>query len=143
MARDDIAGDAIREGEPPFRSYPASEVTPTNKCVPAVASHPAILILVWFLRIVAIFIAAWASLGAFFAYIFRFDSTDEFEMVKQADVEFGGLFALAVVLFFVPGRINKPLQCILILCVAALIWLFVSWNLLAHHEWVDRVRSGL
>jgi hypothetical protein len=141
MARDDLTDDAIRQGEPPFRSHPEPEAAPTNKPVPAEV-HPAMLIVVWSLRVVAVLIAAWAGLGAFFAYLFRFDSTDEFEMVKQADVEFGGLFALAVVLFFVPGRIKKPIQYILILGIAALVWLFVSWNLLAHHEWVDRVRSG-
>ncbi len=101
------------------------------------------LILVWSLRIVAVLIAAWASQWAFYAYMFRFDTADEFEMVKQFDVEYGGILALAVVLFFVPERIKKPIECLVILCVAALVWLLVSWNLLAHHEWVHRVRSGL
>src|SRR5262249_26010611 len=110
MVRDDANDDAIMEGEPPIR--PRSETAPTDKHVPAPAMHPAMLVLVWSLRVVAVLIAAWASLGAFFAYMFRFDSTDEFEMVKQADVEFGGLLALAVVLFFLPGRIKKPLQCL-------------------------------
>ena len=133
--------DAIREGEPPYRPGSASE--PTKAPLPAAAIHPAMLTVIWSLRVVAILLAAWTSMWSFFAYMFRFDSTDEFEMVKQADVEYGGLFALAVVLFFLPGRIKKPLHCILILGVAALVWLFVSWNLLAHHEWVHRVRSGL
>ena len=111
--------------------------------MPSVEIHPAMLILVWTLRVVAVLVAAWASYWAFFAFMFRFDSSDEFEMIKQADVEYGGLLALAVVLFFVPGRIKKPVQCVLIVGVAAIVWLFVSWNLLAHHEWVHRVRSGL
>lgn len=140
---DDSTDDAIREGEPSFRSHLVPEAAPRNKRVPASAIHPAMLILVWSLRVVALLVAAWASQGAFFAYIFRFDSTDEFEFVKQADVEYGGLLALSVVLFFVPGRIKQPLQCILILGVASLVWLFVSGSLLAHHEWVHRVRFGL
>ena len=141
MARDGSNDDAIMEGDPPFRAHSAT--APTDKHAPAPAMHPAWLIVVWSLRVVAVLMAAWASLGAFFAFMFRFDSTDEFEMVKRADVEFGGLLALSVVLFFVPGCIKKPLQCLLIVFVAAIVWLFVSWNLLAHHEWVDRVRSGL
>jgi hypothetical protein len=143
MARDDSNDDAIMEGEPPFRPYSAPDVAPTNNHVLAPAIHPAMLFYVWASRVVAVLIAVWAALGAFFAYMFRFDSSDEFEMVKQVDLEYGGLLALAVVLFFVPGRIKKPVQCFLILCVAVLVWLFVSWSLLAHHEWVYRVRSGL
>jgi hypothetical protein len=142
MAPDDPTNRAIREGEPPYRSGRGPEAGSTAKLVPSPAVHPAMVILVWCLRVVAVLIAAWAGLGAFFAFMFRFDSADELEMVKQADVEFGGLLALAVVLFFVPGRIKKPVQCLLILGVATLVWLFVSWNLLAHHEWVHRVRSG-
>ena len=93
-------------------------------------------------RVVAILVAGWAGVTAMYAMNFRFDSSSELEMVKQVDVEVGGAIALAVVLFFVPNRIRKPKQCILILGVALLIWVFFSWSLIAHHNWEDRVRSG-
>lgn len=142
MASDGPTDGTIRQGEPPTRSDFGPEGVLTDKVVPSAPVHPAMVILVWSLRVVAVLIAAWASLGAFFAMMFRFDSTDEFEMIKQVDVELGGELALAVVLFFVPNRIKKPVQCVLIVGVALLVWFFVSWNLIAHHEWVDRVRSG-
>jgi hypothetical protein len=135
------ADDAIRAGEPPYRSSPTPGGIAENPHASATL-HLALVLLVLVLRVVAVMIALWAGLGAFFAMMFRFDSNDEFEMVKQFDREVGGWFALAVVLFFVPNRIKKPAQCVLILGVALLVWIFVSWNLIAHHEWVDRVRSG-
>jgi hypothetical protein len=143
MAPTDPTDGAICKCEPPYRSGPCSKAASTDKVVPSIAVHTAMVILIWSLRVVAVLIAGWAGLEAFFAFMFRFDSSDEFEMLKQADVEIGGLLALSVVLFFVPGRIKKPVQCVFILGVAALVWLFVSWNLLAHHEWVHRIRSGL
>jgi hypothetical protein len=139
----DANHDAIREGDPPNRSGPVFEATSTDNLGPPAAFRLVMVIVVWSLRMVAVLIATCAGLGAFFAMMFRFDSSDEFEWVKQVDVELGGAFALAVVLFFVPNRITKPVQCILIVGAALLVWLFVSWNLIAHHEWVDRVRSGL
>jgi hypothetical protein len=142
MAADDPTDGTIRQGEPPYPSAPRPYSASAGRLVPSTASRAAV-VLVWSLRVVAVLIAAWAGLGAFFAMMFRFDSPDEFEMVKQFDVEVGGYLALAVILFFVPNRITKPVQCGLIVGVAALVWLFVSWNLIAHHEWVDRVRSGL
>jgi hypothetical protein len=89
-----------------------------------------------------VFIAAWASLEALSALMFRFDDSYEFRMIKQIDVEVGGKLALAVLLFFLPNRIKKPKECVVVIGVALLVWLFVSWNLVAHHEWVDWVRSG-
>ncbi|MBM4070529.1 MAG: hypothetical protein FJ271_16470 [Planctomycetes bacterium] len=136
MAPDDPTDGQFRQGEPPFRAR-------TEKPGRFAPQHLAMVILVWSLRVVAVLIAGWAGLGAFFAMMFRFDSSDELEWVKQVDVEVGGAMALAVVLFFVPNRIKKPLQCVLILGVAILLWVFVSWNLIAHHNWLDRVRSGL
>jgi hypothetical protein len=143
MAADDPNDGQFRRGEPSYRAVLGSEVASADKPDCSAALHPAMVILVWSLRVVAVLIAGWAGLGAFFAMMFRFDSSDELEMVKQFDVEVGGAMALAVVLFFVPNRIRKPVQCVLILGVALLVWVFVSWNLIAHHNWVDRVRSGL
>ena len=143
MSRDDPTDGAIRQGEPPHRSGSGPEAASIDKLAPTAAVHPVMVILIWSLRVVAVLIAGWAGLGAFFAMIFRFDTLEEFEMVKQLDVEVGGALALAVVLFFVPSRIKKPLQCVLILVIAGLVWLLVSWNLIAPHDWVDRVRSGL
>jgi hypothetical protein len=133
---------AIRPGEPPYRSGPGVEPGSTDNREGSATIRLAMALLVLVLRVVAVLIGVWAGFWAYFAMIFRFDSLDEFEMVKQFDREVGGWFALAVILFFLPNRIKKPVQCVLILGIAALVWLFVSWNLIAHHEWVDRVRSG-
>jgi hypothetical protein len=143
MSRDDPTDGAIRQGEPPHRLGSGPKAASIDKLASTAAVHPVMVILVWSLRVAAVLIAGWAGLGAFFAMMFRFDTLEEFEMAKRFDVEVGGALALAVVLFFVPSRIKKPLQCVLILGIAALVWLFVSWNLLAHHEWVHRIRSGL
>ena len=143
MSHDGPTDGAIREGEPPYRSGRGLDAASPDELAPTATVHPLALILVWSLRVVAVLIAGWAGLGAFFAMMFRFDTVEEFEMVKKFDVEAGGALALAVILFFVPNRIMKPLQCVIIVGIAALVWLIVSWNLLAHHEWVDRVRSGL
>jgi hypothetical protein len=142
MSRDDPTDGAIRQGEPPSRPIPGPDPVSTERLALSEGAHSVMIVLVWLLRVVAVLTSVWAGLIAFVACTFRFDSSDELKMVKQADVDCGGLFALAVVLFFVPGRIKKPLQCVIILGAAALLWLFVSWNLLAHHEWVHRVRSG-
>jgi hypothetical protein len=136
MAPDDPNHGQFHADEPPFGAS-------TDRPGYSAPQHLAMVVFVWSLRVVAVLIAGWAGLGAFFAMMFRFDSSDELEMVKQVDVEVGGAMALAVVLFFVPNRIRKPLQCVLILGVAVLLWVLVSWNLIAHHNWVDRVRSGL
>jgi hypothetical protein len=143
MAPDYPTDGRLRHGEPPYRSGPGPEAASTDELGASAAIHPATVILVWSLRVVAVLIVGWAGLGAFFAVMFRFDSSDELEMIKQADLELGGAFALSVVLFFAPSRLRKPVHCVIILAVAVLVWLFVSWNLIAHHEWVDRVRSGL
>jgi hypothetical protein len=143
MSRDDPTAGAIRQGEPPHHSGPGLQAASTDKLAPTATVRPVMVILVWSLRVVAVLIAGGAGLGAFFAMMFRFDTLEELEMVKQFDVELGGALALAVVLFFVPNRIKKPRQCVLVLGIAALVWLFVSWNLTAHHEWVHRVRSAL
>lgn len=143
MSRDGATERSKRQGEPPYRSGCCPGAASSDQLAPTATVHPLAVILVWSLRAVAVLIAGWTGLEALFAMMFRFDTAEEFEMVKRFDVEAGGALALAVVLFFVPNRIKKPLRCLLIVGIAALVWLFVSWNLLAHHESIMRVRLRL
>src|SRR5687768_8630469 len=64
-------------------------------------------------------------------------------MDQESSLELGGLFALAVVLFFVPARLQKPIQCLLIFGSAALIWFCVSGYLISAHESQHRFRMGM
>ena len=137
MTMSDSTDGAIREGQPPYRPSDCHHVTNP----PAV--HPVMLIVVWCLRVIAILLAGWAAFWSFFAMMFRLEGSDELEWVKGVDLQLGGAFALAVVLFFFPERIKKPQQCFLILGVAALVWFCVSGFLISSHEWQHRVRSGL
>ncbi len=142
MGLDDPNDGQFRQGEPPLVGS-GYQRTSSHTDRRSAGRQLAMVILVWSLRVVAVLIGGWAGLVAFFAMNFRFDSSDELEWVKQVDVEVGGAMALAIVLFFLPDRFRKPLQCVVILGVAVLLWIFVSWNLIAHHNWGDRVRSGL
>jgi hypothetical protein len=79
----DATHGAIREGEPPYRRGH----NPSR--------HPAMLVLVWSLRVVAVLLAGWAANWTYFAMWFRMEGSSELEMIKVVDVELGGAFALA------------------------------------------------
>jgi hypothetical protein len=140
---DEPTHDAIREDEPPYPSGHGADPTSTGNLAPPPAMHPVTLIFVWLLRVVAVLLGAWAAFWTFFAMNFRMEGSDELEWVKRVDLELGGAFALAVILFFLPERLKKPVQCLLILGTAALVWFCVSGFLISSHEWQHRVRSGL
>jgi hypothetical protein len=137
MTTSDPTDGAIREGEPPYRPSHG------DRAASPAAMHPVVLMVVWALRLIAVLLAGWAAFWSFFAMMFRLEGSDELEWVKRVDLQVGGIFALALVLFFVPGRIKKPIQCLLILGIAAGIWFCVSGFLISSHEWQHRVRSGL
>ena len=138
----DPTDGAIREGEPPYFSGHGSDTGSTGNLGSPPPMHPGMLILVWSLRVVAVLLAGWAAFWTYFAMWFRLEGSDELEWVKKVDLQLGGAFALAVVLFFVPERLKKPIQCLLILGIAALVWFCVSGYLISSHEWQHRVRSG-
>jgi hypothetical protein len=141
MTPPDPTDGAIREGEPPYVSGHGSGNGSTNRTSPP-PTDSAILAFVWALRAVAVVLAGWAAYWTYFAMWFRLEGFDELQWVKQEDLKLGGAFALAVVLFFVPGRFKKSVQCILIIGIAALAWFCVSGYLISSHEWQYRVRSG-
>ena len=96
MAPDEPTDGAIHQGEPPYRSRPGPQAASTDKRGHSAAINSAMVVLAWSLRVVAVLIAGWAGLGTFFAVMFRFDSSDELEMIKQVDLELGGGFAAAL-----------------------------------------------
>jgi len=143
MTTPDPIDGAIREGEPPYFSGHGSDTDSASNVASSPPMHPGMRIVAGCLRVVAVLLAGWAAFWTYFALWFRLEGSDELEWVKKVDLELGGAFALAVVLFFVPQRLKKPMQCLLILGIAALVWFCVSGCLISSHEWQHRVRSGL
>src|SRR5262249_22920901 len=127
----DHADGTIREGEPPYFSGHGSDAGSTSNLASPPSVHPVMRFLVWYLRIVAVLLAGWAAFWTYFAMWFRLEGSDELKWIRKADLELGGIFALAVVLFFVPERLKKPIQCLLIFGIAALVWSCVSGYLIA------------
>ncbi|MBM3992720.1 MAG: hypothetical protein FJ303_00965 [Planctomycetes bacterium] len=112
---------AIREGEAPYFSDNGTDTDPTSNVANPPPAHTMMLLLVWSLRVLAVLLAGWAAYWTFFAMMFRLEGFDELEWIKKVDLELGGAFALAVVFFFVPERLKKPMQCFLIIAIAALV----------------------
>src|SRR5262245_48976044 len=93
----------------------------------------------WLLQVVAVVVAGWAAAGTYFAVWFRIEGSSELQMIKNDDLQLGGAFALAVVLFFVPDQLKKPVRCLLIVGIAAWVWVAVSGGLIFWHDWQVRV----
>jgi hypothetical protein len=93
------------------------------------------------LRVIAVLIAGWAAVGAYYAMWFRMEGSSELRMIEEVDLDIGGMFALAFVLFFAPGRIRAPKAWLLTAIGAASIWICVSGGLIHRHREQHRFRS--
>jgi hypothetical protein len=49
--------------------------------------HSVMLILVWFLRVVAVLLAGWAAFWTYFALWFRLEGSSELEWIKGEDLK--------------------------------------------------------
>ena len=125
----------------PESTFEGADPGSTSNLARRPAMHPVMSIVAWFLRAVAVLLTGWAAYWTYFAMGFRLEGSGELEWAKKADLVLGGAFALGVILFFVPERLKKPIQCLLILGIAVLVWFCVSGYLISSHEWQYHVRS--
>ena len=93
------------------------------------------------LRYIAVLLARWASLCVYYAMWFRMEGSSELRLAEEMDLEVGGMFALAFILLFAPGRIRAPKAWLLAAIGAASIWVGVSGWLIHIHREQDRIRS--
>lgn len=94
-----------------------------------------------FLRVVAVLLAAGASYLTFYAMWFRLEGSDELKWLERIDIYLGGGFALAFLLFFIPGRMKATKQWCVVLSGALLAWSSVSGCLIFLHREQYRIRS--
>jgi hypothetical protein len=89
-----------------------------------------------YLRVLGLILAVVALHEAFFAMIFRLESSFELRQMELHDLDIGGVFALAFVLLFGPGRWKAPRAWLLTALCALLVWGLASGALI----WSQRVQ---
>lgn len=81
--------------------------------------------------------------AAYFAAMFRFDSSDEYHWALQLDAELGLAAAVSVALVGIPPVGRNTFQWRAVLLTAALLtWILVSGGLASHHHRQDVIRSA-
>jgi hypothetical protein len=96
------------------------------------------------MHVVGLLLGVGATYAAFFAFMFRFDTSAEYEGVLQLDAVLGCAFAIAVILFFGPDRFRGAGKHWLLTTTAAIaIGVLVGGGLTHWHWTVDRIRSGV
>ncbi len=94
------------------------------------------------LRSISIVIAFAALMEAFFAYMYRFESTHEYEWALRMDFVLGFLFAVAFFLWRIPGSAAATFtRHVVTVCGIVVIWGAVSGSLFLHHHWQYHIRS--
>jgi hypothetical protein len=101
------------------------------------------LFLALLLRVIAVLLVAWAADSTYFAMCARLESSAELQQIRELDLLFGAAWGISIVLFFFPDCIKKPVRCLLVLGIAAMVWFCVSGFLISSHEWQHYVRSHL
>lgn len=94
------------------------------------------------LRVSGLLLSGYALVNAFFLWMFRFDSTDEYEFALQMDVVFGLVFAVGVALVALPSKGNGTRRWWLGLAFATLtVWVVISGGLAWRHYRQYVIRS--